>query len=267
MASPQVIVLGSGNVASHLLEAFVAAQVSCGLWSRDCGHARTLAARVGDDKVEVFDCLADVPRDSFFYVIAVSDNAVAALIEELGPVEGVVAHTSGSVPLQEPFADGRYGVFYPLQTFSSDVSVDMSKVPFFVEGNNPAVTELLKELAALFGANAYEADSLHRAQLHLAAVFASNFANSLWVVAEGILKDAGYPLDVLEPLLKETLRKAMAYGPRQAQTGPAARNDTKVLSRQMEELEGIPLEIYRLITELIRSQQMPPDETENKEIQ
>lgn len=257
MSSPKVIILGSGNVASHLLEAFVAAQVSCGLWSHNAAHARALAARYAGDTVEVFDSLADIPRDSFFYVIAVSDNAVAAVAADLGPVEGVVVHTSGSVPLQEPYAEGRYGVFYPLQTFSRDVEVKLSEVPFFVEGNAPAVTEMLKELAALLGANAYEADSSDRAQLHLAAVFASNFANSLWVVAEGILAKAGYPLAVLEPLLKETLRKAMAMGPRQAQTGPAVRNDTKVLSRQMDKLEGVPLEIYRLITDLIRSQQAP----------
>ena len=109
MSSPKVIILGSGNVASHLLEAFVAAQVSCGLWSHNAAHARALAARYAGDTVEVFDSLADIPRDSFFYVIAVSDNAVAAVAADLGPVEGVVVHTSGSVPLQEPYAGGRYG--------------------------------------------------------------------------------------------------------------------------------------------------------------
>ena len=79
MSSPKVIILGSGNVASHLLEAFVAARVSCGLWSHNAAHARALAARYAGDTVEVFDSLADIPRDSFFYVIAVSDNAVAAV--------------------------------------------------------------------------------------------------------------------------------------------------------------------------------------------
>lgn len=259
MTTPYVIVLGSGNVASHLVDAFVASKVACGLWSRNSEHAQDLAARYADGAVVAYNSIDAIPRDAKFYIIAVSDNAVATVAEELGAVKGTVAHTSGSVPMQTPVADGNYGVFYPLQTFSKDVYVDMAEVPFFVEGNDTAVTESLKELVATIGAKAYEADSRHRAKLHLAAVFACNFANSLWGEAEEILKPAGYPLSVLEPLLKETLRKAMALGPTRAQTGPAARNDTKVLNRQMAELAGLDLEIYRLITELIRLRQSKQD--------
>lgn len=255
MPTPKVIILGSGNVATHLLEALCGAGVSCGLWSRNAVHAHVLAESVDKD-VEVYDSIADIPRDAYFYIISVSDSAVGRVAEQLGDVEGIVAHTSGSVPMSKLECTERYGVFYPLQTFSTETAVDMSKVPFFIEGSNEEVTESLMELVSLIGANPYYADSSHRASLHLAAVFACNFANSLWAVSQRILADAGYPLSVLQPLLNETLRKAMTLGPLTAQTGPAERGDSNVINRQLLELDDAhEQDVYRCMTELIQHQQ------------
>lgn len=256
MRVPEVVIIGSGNVATHLLEALCGADVPCGLWSRNIAGARNLAGRCRGKSVAVYESLADIPRDSSYYIIAVSDRAVDEVTEALGRVGGIIAHTSGSVPMYRGAEGAGYGVFYPLQTFSADTPVDITEVPFFIEGTSCDVSDRLASLVRRIGAVPYFADSVHRARLHLAAVFACNFANSLWGVSQRILADAGYPLTVLKPLLEETMRKAMAIGPCQAQTGPAKRGDLNVINRQMSELsDGPELNAYRDLTELIICQQ------------
>lgn len=134
---------------------------------------------------------------------------------------GLWAHTSGSVPMSalSPISD-TYGVFYPMQTFSKDVSVDMAKVPIFIEGSSENVTEHLKEYASLISSKVYEADSERRARLHIAAVFACNFTNRLWDISANLLKGIGLEFDTMQPLVETMLTKACAVTPHEGQTGP-----------------------------------------------
>lgn len=248
----RVIVLGSGNVATHLARALADKGMLAGVWSKTTGHAWTLADACN---VPAYSDIDMIPRDADAYIIAVADRAVASVATALGAVEGIVAHTSGSVSMDELAGGGarHIGVFYPLQTFSKDAEVDMSQVPFFIEAGDDATYGGLSALARLIGGAAYAADSSHRAILHLAAVFACNFANRLWGIAEEVLEPAGYPLTVFRPLLAETLRKAMDVGPTAAQTGPAVRHDENVIAKQLAELgEGENAELYRLFTRQIQ---------------
>ena len=76
------------------------------------------------------------------------------------------------------------------------------------------------------------ADSACRAKAHLAAVFACNFVNHMYAVAERIAGSAGLPFDVLKPLIAQTAAKALdAASPADVQTGPAVRNDTGTRAR------------------------------------
>lgn len=249
----RIIILGSGNVATHLATTLAGSGMLAGLWSRTPANAAALADRL---HVPAYADITDIPRDADVYIIAVADRAVADVACRLGAVDGIVAHTSGSVPMQALAAGGasRTGVFYPLQTFSKDSTVDMSQVPFFIEASEDDVFDTLSALARQTGGAAYAADSSHRAVLHLAAVFACNFANRLWGIADELLAPAGYPLTVFSPLLTETLRKAMAVGPSAAQTGPAVRNDSNVIRKQLDELgDGANAELYRIFTAQIQA--------------
>jgi predicted short-subunit dehydrogenase-like oxidoreductase (DUF2520 family) len=97
----------------------------------------------------------------------------------------------------------------------------------------------------------YKADSKQRATLHIAAVFACNFANNLWGISADILAQSGYSFDVFKPLLQETLRKAFEMGPTAAQTGPAKRGDMNVINGHLAKLDGDRHELYELITKMI----------------
>ena len=108
----------------------------------------------------------------------------------------------------------------------------------------------LKEVAAALSGKVYEADSAQRERLHLAAVFACNFANHMYDLAARLLEDNRLPFEVLLPLIDDTARKVHELSPHSAQTGPAVRYDENVISHHLQMLAGEPplQEVYRLLS-------------------
>jgi len=245
---PRITIIGAGNVASHLAPALDAvADVVC-VFSRSADKAGALAAVLRHARA-VSD-MRDVDTDVDYIIVSVADDAVAGIVKTLAGAGAVVAHTSGSVPMQ--YRGGLpSGVFYPLQTFSRDRKVDVGNVPFFIEGDSESTACALEHLAGMLSRSVKRADSNQRAALHIAAVFACNFANQLWAEADSLLKPYGYDITVFAPLLRETLDKAMSMGPKNAQTGPAVRGDVTVLDKHRGRLDNERLQIYDALTRRI----------------
>ena len=64
----------------------------------------------------------------------------------------------------------RYGVFYPLQTFSKNKKVNFSNIPFFVEANSEKDATLLTDMALKISQDVRVISSEQRKYIHLAAV-------------------------------------------------------------------------------------------------
>lgn len=234
-----IAIVGAGNVAWHLARAIdqsglVVRQVC----SRHIDHSIELAAQLKD--CQAIDNEADISSDTDLCIIAATDSAVTRIAASLPPLRGIVAHTSGSVSLEaleQALLSGgnpaKAGVFYPLQTFSKGADVDVAQVPFFTEANDAHTLAELDSLALAIGASVNHADSEQRTKLHIAAVFACNFANHLWAIASELLASDGYNLQILRPLLQATLDKAMLMPPAIAQTGPASRGDLATIDKHL----------------------------------
>ncbi|MDE6134092.1 MAG: DUF2520 domain-containing protein, partial [Muribaculaceae bacterium] len=163
-----------------------------------------------------------------------------------------VLHTSGTIP-KEVLApmSARKGIIYPLQTFSRDACVDISSVPFFNEADSDADLSLADSIASAISRSVHHADESHRRILHIAGVFSCNFPNVLLECTQRILAEAGYGLEVVEPLVRATVDKAFSIGPHAAQTGPARRGDTQVIERQQAALPPDLAGIYKILTQTI----------------
>lgn len=250
LSNQRIVILGTGNVATHLCRALSQKCHVVQIWSRNVDHARELAAEMPD--AQAIDAVADVVTDADYYIISVPDNAITSVVAQMPKVSGVVAHTSGSVELKALCGcNDNLGVFYPLQTFTKSKAVDFSEIPFFIEGSNADSAERLRDLAQQLSSSVHFADSKQRASLHIAAVFACNFANHLWSIAADLLREANYDFSILKPLLQETLNKAFAMSPSEAQTGPARRNDTNVINAHLAKLNGDKYDLYELISKMI----------------
>jgi len=242
-------IIGSGRVANKLALYLSQTTNILSIHSLDVERLRNLAQIINAKAVSN---IKEISTEAELNIVAVSDDQIEVVAKELNRDTAVI-HTSGSVNL-EVFEDyENAGILYPLQTFSVDRVIDISKIPFLVESNNPEFMAKLKEFtSSRLSSNIYEVDSDKRSHIHVAAVFASNFANHLWSISEDILKKEGIDLDLLEPLIIESIQKALVEGCRASQTGPAVRGDDSVIDLHLSTLSGKDKEIYQLLTEAIR---------------
>lgn len=244
-----VCILGAGNVATHLFNAFHKAKnVSVNQWyNRDL---KTI--EIHKNKIELIDQISDL-KEADIYILAISDDAIKEVSTKLPFTNRFIVHTSGAMTLHEMDRKNSRGVFYPLQTFSKDVEMNFANVPICIESENKSNLNILKELAEAIGSNSYRVNSEQRNSLHLAAVFVNNFTNQLYRVAHEITESTSVDFNILKPLIKETANKIEELSPYKAQTGPAKRNDKKTLKKHLNMIKNEQhKEIYELFTKAIQ---------------
>jgi predicted short-subunit dehydrogenase-like oxidoreductase (DUF2520 family) len=200
--------------------------------SRSALSAQKLGERLD---CEHTDQITRLDKDVQILFLTVPDHALVDLINDISDYRGIVVHTSGTFSaLRFACQKYKYGGMYPLQTFSIGRLVDMSTVPVFVEGCEPAVAELLVGLANGFSRQVAIVGHEERRWMHLAAVWSNNFTNHMIANAYGIMNEHALPVEWLEPLLRETFAKAIEIGPMRAQTGPAVRRDLATLKKHVD---------------------------------
>lgn len=262
MEANKIVLIGAGNVATHLGVALVRKGYSVlQVYSRTEEAAKALAIRL---QTGFTTCLDDVTDEADLYIVSIKDSALDEVLPRLtcrNP-RAMYVHTAGSISIDVwKGLAVRYGVLYPLQTFSKECEVDFSAVPCFVEANTEEDTALLQRLASELSRNVYRASSEQRRYLHIAAVFACNFSNHLYAVCDHLLSSHGLPFEVMLPLIDETARKVHQLRPVEAQTGPARRYDENVIGRHMEMLQDEPelAQLYALISRNIHTYQTNND--------
>ena len=226
-----ILIIGDGNVASHLYQAFLKADA-------------VIVTKINSRN------LTDIPNADVT-IIAVSDDVIAEVSSKIP--NSLVVHTSGSVAMNSLNNKGRKGVFYMLQTFSKNKIVDFSEVPFCLEAENEKDYILLELLANLIGKKVYAINSEQRKALHIAAVFVNNFSNHMYKIGSDICAENNVPFAILEPLIKETASKIETLSPAEAQTGPAIRKDQRTINEHLALLNKQQQEIYTTVTKSIQN--------------
>ena len=244
-----VVLLGAGNVATHLYKAFIKSKdVSVSQWyNRNLEPIQTYK-----NEVEVIDDINKLKKADV-YIIAVSDDAISNLSSQLPFENRLVVHTSGCVGIYELDKKNERGVFYPLQTFSKNAEVDFKQVPICIEVIKKTNLKTLKSLSEALGSESHKVNTEQRKALHLAAVFVNNFTNQLYRIAHEITESKGVEFNILKPLILETAKKVQDLSPYMAQTGPAKRNDKKTIRKHLKLLENQHhKDIYELLTTSIQ---------------
>ena len=246
----KVAIIGSGNVARHLISVFEKTEAIT-LVQAFARKAENLSDLLPSTKI-----ISDYSelKDADIYIIAVSDDAIAAVSEQLNFTNKFVVHTSGSSGLDILNPKNRKGVFYPLQTFSKTKAVNFREVPFCLESENEADFAIMEAVAKAISEKVYAVNSRQRQSLHIAAVFSCNFVNHLYQIGNEICTENEVPFEILYPLIQETADKIKTLSPKAAQTGPAKRNDRNTIEKQLSFLENHPdrTAIYQLLTESIQ---------------
>ncbi len=248
-----IVMIGTGNVASVLGRKFRAAgHHIVQVVGRNSTAASALAYEW--DTVST-NYNSPINRNADVYIIAVSDDAIDDIAENIKLPGKVVAHTAASVPKEVlKHVTGHYGVFYPLQSLRKEMKT-LPEVPVFFDGHDEWTKRKLEELArSISPESVREAGEEDRAKLHVAAVVVSNFTNYLYKLAEEYCKAEGLDFKQLLPLIEETAGRVKEISPAQTQTGPAVRHDQETIRRHLELLKNHPRlkNIYVLLTESIQ---------------
>lgn len=254
----KVVLIGSGNVATHLGTAlYKSGHTILQVYSPTTLHAKRLAKSL---KAEFTTEPSGLHPKADLYLIALRDEAIGEILPFIPDKTALIAHTSGSVPLSIfPKLFTNCGVIYPLQTFSRDRKINIRSVPFCLESRNSSVNNRLAKFVSTLSDNIHWINSTERRSLHLAAVFANNFSNHMFVIAEEILRKSKLDFDLLRPLIAETAKKVQKHSPGEMQTGPARRGDSETIEKHLKELAKNPdyAKIYKLISQSIEDHNGP----------
>ena len=257
MEAKEITIIGSGNVATNLAsEIRKKVTDKIHINGRTESNVKQLAEKV---QASYSVSIEDIPSGSQLYILSVSDDSLQELTEN--PIlkekidNNIVVHTAGSIPMEVlKNLSGNYGVFYPLQTFSKFNTIDFKNVPICLEASSGFNYDRLSKYAFQISEKVRKVNSEQRKIVHLAAVFANNFSNRMFSIAEELLKNANIDFELLLPLLDETIEKVKKSSPSKVQTGPAVRNDIKVIDKHLKLLEKHKelQELYVLISQNIK---------------
>lgn len=245
----KIVLLGAGNVGFHLSKAFnKSKQIDLVQWyTRDKNKITSSGLNT-----DIIDDLANIkPAD--IYIISISDSYVGNLSEELNISNKLIVHTSGSLDYTILNNKNRRGVFYPLQTFSKNKELEISKVPICIESENNKDFLLLEKIVKHINCKSYKINYQERRTLHLAAIFSNNFVNHMFTIAKEILESKNIDFNILKPLINETVDKIHKLDPENAQTGPAIRNNNEIIINHIKALKKQDhKKLYELMTKLIQ---------------
>lgn len=249
-----IAIIGAGNVAWHLGPALEnAGHKVIALYNRTSKNAQALQQILYHAAINTSLDFSESTAEIF--ILCVADDAIKSMAQEIVlPDNGILIHTSGSQSIDKlGFAGTKnIGVLYPLQTFTKGKQISFEDIPMLYEAENKHTTKTLKQLGKSISNHAKRVKAQERMAVHIAAVFACNFTNHLFEIAETLLQRSGFDLEILRPLIAETVNKSLDLGPQKAQTGPAARGDLQALDQQLDFLKGSDAQdVYQLISQKI----------------
>lgn len=246
----RLTIIGSGNVAQHLIKAFSASSLV------EIVQAFSRKKEALTHLLDAEKIITDfsVLKETDLYIISVSDNAISEVSKQIPFQNKLVVHTSGTTSIDVLDSKNRKGVFYPLQTFSKNKAVDFSIIPICLEADNQEDYDILETTAKSISNAVFSISSEQRKALHVAAVFVNNFTNHLYQLGQEICEEHQVPFEILKPLIQETADKIKTLDPAEAQTGPAKRHDSVTTDAHLDYItDENQKNIYKILTQSIQN--------------
>ena len=239
-----IILIGSGNVATHLGLKLSNFYNISQVYSRQIKNANKLARLL---EAEAINDIEEIKKADLA-IIAIKDSVVIDTLKKIKDIP--IIHTSGSLSInifKDEFSS--YGVLYPLQTFNQYVEVDLSSTPICIEANTKKMENMIIEIGSKISNNIIHMNSGQRKKLHIAAVFSCNFSNHMFAISEEILEKSNIDFSIMLPLIKQTISKLSDNKAKAVQTGPARRKDKKIIHDHIKNIDDQDVKIiYEIIS-------------------
>lgn len=196
-------------------------------------------------------------RAAGLWLLTPPDDAIASVAETLAQARvvragAVVFHCSGALPASvlSPLAGPGVALasVHPLKSFADPaLALESFTGTWCTMEGDAAALAVLRPLFEQLGARIAQIDAAGKTLYHAASVLV---CNDLVALMEAGLRayahaglDRGSAQQMMEPLVRETLDNVFRSGTVRALTGPVARGDAAVVSRQLAALEDMDARI------------------------
>ncbi|MBS0307453.1 MAG: DUF2520 domain-containing protein [Proteobacteria bacterium] len=205
-------------------------------------------------------------RRADVYLIATPDDRILSACTALAQAglldaNSIVFHCSGALPssvLQPAIERGAaVASIHPIRSFAVPEQVVQNFTGTWcgMEGDRRALDVLTPAFAAI-GARLVPIKAEEKIHYHAAAVFACNYLVTLLDVARQSYQRAGIDADavlqMMAPLVRETVENVFKLGPEAALTGPVARGDMATAERQWQAVAAADAAHGELYAQLMR---------------
>lgn len=226
-------IVGGGRLARHFSHYFQLLEIPHSRWTRD-GQCSFNSFELTDAEQRLRETVRKADR----VLLLVSDNAVGILLKQYPFLhEKQLLHCSGA--LSFPGIAGAH----PLMTFADDLYglETYRSIPFVVEAGH-SFEDLFPGLSnPNFAINVED-----KARYHAMCVMAGNFSQVLWKGISGRFEQQlDLPAGSLHPYLSRVAGNFIKTSGA-ALTGPLTRNDQQTIEKNIQSLDGDPLQdLYR----------------------
>lgn len=258
----KIVMIGSGNVAHHIMQSLKNNNHISFIQIFNHRKTNKLKALAKTNNCEFISDYSQLNTKADLYFICVKDDVISDVVKTLSSIKlkGLVVHTSGSTDLLAlKNTSPNIGVYYPLQSFSYSDVINWKQTPILIEANTKKSEVILKSIAKSISGSVKLVNSSTRLQFHLAAVFACNFTNAMYVSAYELIENSLNKKDteLLLPIMQQSFQKLQNVHPAKAQTGPAMRNDKIVMKKHLQLLKQDKQlsHVYVALSDLIMRQQ------------
>jgi predicted short-subunit dehydrogenase-like oxidoreductase (DUF2520 family) len=226
-----VALVGNGNVAMVLGSAWQRQGIHIAAF---CNRSATVPTGLARENAQIISNPTQIPSNVDAILVAVTDDAIHEVIEQL-PTKPLVIHFSGCMP--DPVQSG--GVLWPIQSIVPHLKSENEGFPIALSCSKSA-HKAMTNFAKLIASEVYELSETERQTAHLTAVFAANFTNHCFALAQELCNRAGLPWDLFRPIARKIVEQAVQGTSKQHQTGPAVRQDQSALDAHLKLLVTHP---------------------------
>lgn len=251
----KITVVGLGNVGSTFAKA-IGHHTSLELFqvvSTNKKRANALHKQFGclvHHHVEQIDARTEL------IILAVTDSKIPEVSAKIPKTtQYIVTHCSGATHAEVLSDHARYGILYPLYSFPNARKRSFRNIPLLVHSVHIKDEQRILEVANQLSDKTYIVDDTSRQHLHIAAVFANNFANHIMARAFEWLSLNQVSKEILLPIVLQSTRNWAAGLAKEIQSGPALRHDIRTLDTHRALLESRKefLDLYDQLTKSIQT--------------
>jgi predicted short-subunit dehydrogenase-like oxidoreductase (DUF2520 family) len=251
----KIAVIGSGNIATFFsLQMHQAGLEIIQIVSKTELHAKELATYFN---CAYTDNINELNQNADVYLFAVRDDILLDFAKTIKLHGKLVVHTAGSITLDNlSTMSNTRACIWCMYSIQKKVFPTQQNIPLIVNATDNLSLERVSALARSISSTIYLLPDQQKSMAHLAAVFANNFTNHLFALAQQLLEKENIPFELLIPIIQNTVDKLSISLPINNQTGPAIRHDEKTIEAHIQILANTPKlsAIYQLLTGSIQEE-------------